>query len=93
MAHQRMVGERCVKQDFVEDIHGLIHSNLVSGEDPTLKLTKPSLSDVNEASLYLQHAAKIQVVPTRAVGTTQMRVHSEGFVDDLEYESEEELVW
>lgn len=101
-AHQRMVGERIVKTDFAENIHGLVHSNLVAGEDPTLELTKPSLAEVNEASMFFKHMAKVEVVPTMHVAAAKVYRASERAIDrdmknfllgidDLDFDSEEEI--
>jgi len=71
MAFDRMAGEMTVKGDYTDDIHGFVHADLVSGNNPSLQITKPSLKAVNEASMYLTHMAKIEVVPTEVISSAK----------------------
>lgn len=65
-AFARMKGEMTVSQDYAERIHANVHADLVSGNVPTLEITKPSLKEVNAASMLLKNMAKVEIVPTEA---------------------------
>lgn len=87
----RMEGEMVVKHDYADDIHSIVHSDLVSGNKPTLEVTKPSLKEVNEASLLLYKMAKVEVVPTSAPSTITYSHQRMSSDDEDEYNSDIEF--
>ena len=88
--HQRMVGERAVKGDFSSDLHEIVHGKLVEGENPTLDIPKPTLEEFNEASKYLMHMARVEIVPTRMASSVG---HFHSKQNEVESEEEYACVW
>merc|ERR1711871_1110390 len=87
----RIEGEMVVKHDYADDIHSIVHSYLVAGNKPTLEVTKPSLKEVNEASLLLKKMAKVEIVPTNAPQTITYSHQRMSSDDEDEYNSDIEF--
>lgn len=87
----RIEGEMVVKHDYADDIHSIVHSDLVAGNKPTLEVTKPSLKEVNEASLLLKKMAKVEIVPTNAPQTITYSHQRMSSDDEDEYNSDIEF--